>query len=114
MKRLFVAMFVSAAAVLLLGGSGRADGGKSAEAIVDKAIHGYGFKNGDVSNPIHDARYLGCVLLPFLALAVVMPWRRRERWLIASLVGVLLEGRYTADEYPVVVLNSVTNRWSDA
>jgi hypothetical protein len=60
------------------------------DPVVDKAIHGFGFKNGDVSNPMHDARYLGCVLLPFLALAVVLPWRRRERWLIASLVGVLL------------------------
>ncbi|HEX3314352.1 MAG TPA: hypothetical protein VHR72_05635, partial [Gemmataceae bacterium] len=60
------------------------------DPVVDKAIRGFGFKNGDVSNPMHDARYLGCVLLPFLALAVVMPWRRRERWLIASLIGVLL------------------------
>jgi len=39
---------------------------------------------------MHDARYLGCVLLPFLVLAAVMPWRRRERWLIASAVGVCL------------------------
>jgi hypothetical protein len=60
------------------------------DPVVDKAIRGFGFKNGDVSNPMHDARYLGCVLLPFLALAVVLPWRRRERWLIASLIGVLL------------------------
>ena len=60
------------------------------DPVVDKAILGFGFKNGDVSNPMHDARYLGCVLLPFLALAVFMPWRRRERWLVASLVGVLM------------------------
>ena len=42
MKRLVVAMLVSGAAVLLLGSSGRADGGKSAEAIVDKAIQALG------------------------------------------------------------------------
>ncbi|HET6323294.1 MAG TPA: hypothetical protein VFG04_01235 [Planctomycetaceae bacterium] len=42
MKRLFVAMLVPAVAVLLLGASARADGGKSGEAIVDKAIRALG------------------------------------------------------------------------
>jgi hypothetical protein len=42
MKRLFVAIFVPAVAVLLLGTSGRADSGKAGEAIVDKAIRALG------------------------------------------------------------------------
>jgi hypothetical protein len=42
MKRLFVAMFVPAVAVLFFGASGRADSGKAGEATVDKAIRALG------------------------------------------------------------------------
>jgi hypothetical protein len=57
---------------------------------IAKAIDHYGFKTGRLSNPMHDARYLGCVLLPFLLLVPVMTWRRRERWLIVVAAGILV------------------------
>src|SRR5205823_2384613 len=34
-------------------------------------------------NPIHNARYIGCFLLPLLAIGLVRRWSRRDRFLIA-------------------------------
>jgi hypothetical protein len=41
-------------------------------------------------NPDHNARYVGCVLLPLLLLLAVRRWGRRERFLVAASVGVLI------------------------
>ena len=46
--------------------------------VIERSLQHYGLKNGEVNNPVHDARYLGCVLLPFLLIAGAMPWTRRE------------------------------------
>ncbi len=43
-----------------------------------------------VLNPVHNARYVGCALLPPLLLLAVRRWGRRERWLVVAAVGVLL------------------------
>jgi hypothetical protein len=40
-------------------------------------------------NPMHHARYIGAFLLPFLALIPFYEWRRREKFLIVSTIGVL-------------------------
>jgi hypothetical protein len=40
-------------------------------------------------NVQHAARYLGCPLLPLLALLAVRRWGRRERWLLLSAGGTL-------------------------
>jgi hypothetical protein len=42
-----------------------------------------------LENEMHNARYIGVFLLPFLALIPFYQWRRRERFLIISAVGVL-------------------------
>jgi hypothetical protein len=39
---------------------------------------------------VHNARYLGAVLLPLLVLAGCRRWRRRERWLLLMGLGVLI------------------------
>jgi hypothetical protein len=39
---------------------------------------------------VHNARYLGAVLLPLLVLACCRRWRRRERWLLLVGLGVLI------------------------
>ncbi len=56
--------------------------------VIERSLQHYGLKNGEVNNPVHDARYLGCVLVPFLLVAGAMSWTRRERWLLTSTVGV--------------------------
>ncbi|MCA1557888.1 MAG: hypothetical protein LC731_05035, partial [Acidobacteria bacterium] len=43
-----------------------------------------------IYNEMHNARYIGAFLLPLLVLIPVTFWRRRERWLILSAVGVLI------------------------
>jgi hypothetical protein len=43
-----------------------------------------------VGNPMHNARYIGAVLVPFLLLLPVCRWQRRERWLIVSALGTLI------------------------
>jgi hypothetical protein len=40
--------------------------------------------------PAHEARYIGLFLLPLLILLVCYKWRRKERWLVSSAVGVLV------------------------
>jgi WXXGXW repeat (2 copies) len=41
-------------------------------------------------NPVHNARYIGCVLLPLLLLLFVRRWGRRERFLVTASVCVLI------------------------
>jgi hypothetical protein len=48
-----------------------------------RATHSY-----EILNPIHNARYIGVVFLPLLALVPFYHWRRKERWLITLAVGV--------------------------
>lgn len=43
-----------------------------------------------IENEMHNARYLGAFLLPLLLLVPVYQWRRRERWLVATALGVLI------------------------
>lgn len=52
---------------------------------VERAIRSY-----KIENEMHNARYLGAFLLPLLLLIPVYPWRRRERWLLATAAGVLI------------------------
>ncbi|HEY0319365.1 MAG TPA: hypothetical protein VGC66_00180 [Pyrinomonadaceae bacterium] len=52
---------------------------------VQRPLHSY-----KILNEIHNARYIGAFLLPLLLLLPVYSWRRRERWLIASAVLVLI------------------------
>jgi hypothetical protein len=42
------------------------------------------------SNPMHSARYIGTFLMPLLAMIPFYPWRRKERWLVVSALGVLI------------------------
>jgi hypothetical protein len=48
-----------------------------------RATHSY-----EILNPIHNARYIGVVFLPLLALLPFYHWRRKERWLITTAVAV--------------------------
>lgn len=52
---------------------------------VKRAIASY-----KIENEMHNARYLGAFLVPLLVLMPALFWRRRERWLIASALGVLV------------------------
>lgn len=52
---------------------------------VTRAIQSY-----KIINEMHNARYIGAFLLPLLVLIPVYPWRRRERWLIVTALGVLV------------------------
>ncbi len=43
-----------------------------------------------INNPVHNARYIGAFLLPFLLLLPLYRWRRREKWLTATAVGIFI------------------------
>ncbi len=43
-----------------------------------------------VLNEVHNARYIGCVLLPLLLLFPLRRWRRQDRWLVLAALGVLV------------------------
>jgi hypothetical protein len=42
-----------------------------------------------IANEMHNARYVGCVLVPLVLLGVVNRWSRRDRFLIACGAGIL-------------------------
>ncbi len=52
---------------------------------IQRVLQGY-----QVGNEMHNARYLGCALLPLLGLLAVRRWGRRERWLVLCAAGVLV------------------------
>jgi hypothetical protein len=51
---------------------------------LERALKGY-----PILNAIHNARYVGAMLLPLVLLALFGEWSRRTRWLLASAVLVL-------------------------
>ena len=51
---------------------------------IDRVLQQY-----PISNPMHNARYIGAALAPFLVLLPCWRWQRRDRWFITAALGSL-------------------------